>query len=241
MPGCRRSIGCWPSASASRRRRRRCHVRWRGSSATSRTPSSAPTWRPLPPWSVRPTATGRLSLVNRSLLESRILIASGDFDGRHRARHPPPPARPSPARTRRARPHPRLLAPVAGRPFQRGIEAARRAHRDDVAPQFGGVFRDHRLAASQEARLAWLIHYGTIDPVPLAAMREVIAEAPKSERPALEATLPSQPPAEPRGRHHPRIAARRRKRRRLRRGPREPDLEPVVRIDALRRTRRSAG
>ena len=181
-------------------------------------------------------ATGRLSLVNHSLLESRILVASGDFAAaiEHAIRHRLPDLRlPGPVEHDliRACWH-RWLA----EPFQRGIEAARQAHREDVAPQLGGVYRDHRLAASQEARLAWLIHYGTIDPMPLAAMREVIAEAPKSERPALEATLPSQPPAEPRADTI----------RELQHGGEnaaawvvardEPDLEPVVRIDALRRS-----
>ena len=182
------------------------------------------------------TATGRLSLVNRSLLESRILTASGDFAAaiEYAIRHRLPDLRlPGPVEHDliRACWH-RWLA----EPFQRGIDAARDAYREDVAPQLGGVFRDHRLAASHEARLAWLIHYATIDPVPLAAMREVIAEAPESERPALEATLPSQPPAEPAAETI----------RELQHGGEnaaayvvardEPDLEPVVRIDALTRT-----
>jgi hypothetical protein len=182
------------------------------------------------------TATGRLSLVNRSLLESRILTASGDYAAavEHAIRHRLPDLRlPGPVE------HDLIRAcwhRWLSEPFQRGIEATRQAHREYVAPQFGSVYRDHRLAASREARLAWLIHYATIDPVPLAAMREVIAEAPESEWIALEATLPSQSPAEPRAETL----------RELQHGGEnaaayvvardEPDLEPVVRIDALRRS-----
>jgi hypothetical protein len=181
-------------------------------------------------------ATGRLSLVNRSLLDSRILTASGDFTAatEHAIRHRLPDLRlPGPVEHDLVRAcwH-RWLA----EPFQRGVEAAQDAYRQDVAPQLGGVFRDHRLAASPEARLAWLVHYATIEAVPMAAMLEVITEAPESERLALEAILPSRPSAESGAETV----------RELQQGGEnaaayvvardEPDLEPAVRIDALRRS-----
>jgi hypothetical protein len=182
------------------------------------------------------TATGRLSLLNRSLLESRILIASADFAAAvdHAVRHRLPDLRlPGPVEHDliRACWH-RWLA----EPFQDGLEAARKAYREDVAPQLGGVFRDHRLAASPEARLAWLIHYATIDPIPLAAMREVIAESPERERSDLEATLPIQLAAEHGAETIRKLQHAGENAAAYVVASDEPDLEPAVRIDALRRS-----
>lgn len=181
-------------------------------------------------------ATGRLSLVNRSLLDSRLLVAAGDFAGAvdYALRYRLPDLRlPGPVE------HDLIRAcwhKWLAEPFERDSESTRQAYRDEVAPRFAAIFRDHRLSASREARLAWLIHYGSLQTVPLAAMREVIAEAPSAERELLEALLPTGSLTEPsdstvgelqRGGEHAAAYA-------MARG--DVALEKPVRIDALRRT-----
>lgn len=134
-------------------------------------------------------ATGRLSLVNRSLLDTRVLAAAGDLTGllaqasRLRLsdlRLPGPVENDLIAALGEVH-----LNPVVGD----GREAISRTFRTAIAPVYGAAFRDHRIAASATARLAWVAHYLSLAPVPLPALREVIQQAPVDERPQLLALL----------------------------------------------------
>ena len=147
-------------------------------------------------------ATGRLSLSNKSLLEARLLVARADWRVavEHAVRHRLPDL-PLPPPVERD-----LIEAVWHRwlaePFAAAPAAALTTYRIDVAPQAAGLFRDHRLAASPGARIAWLIHYAALDPPPVAAMREVVDRAPTDERPSLQAAcdalvLPASTPEPP--------------------------------------------
>ena len=127
-------------------------------------------------------STGRLSLVNRSFLDARVKAAEGDLDGLldhvHRLRlvdlHLPGPVEHAVVDALGRR----LLPPMT----DRDRDALVRAFREQVAPRFGPVFRDHRVAASPAARWAWVAHYLAIDPVPAAALDEVVSQAGEDER-----------------------------------------------------------
>jgi hypothetical protein len=136
-------------------------------------------------------ATGRLTLVNRSFLDMRIVAATGD-------------AAAVIAHARRFRmadldlpgPVEHDVIRALGSVFLASKDGGDRdalvaAFRGDIAPEFGAAFRDHRLAASPEARLAWCAHYLSLDPVPHAALRELVEQAIGEERLALAGLLES--------------------------------------------------
>ena len=134
-------------------------------------------------------ATGRLTLVNRSFLDARIIAAAGDPDAvlaharRFRMADLPLPA-PVEHDLIRAL-GVAFLVPIA----DDGRDALVGAFHDRIAPEFGAAFRDHRIAASPEARLAWVVHYLSLEAVPLAALREVLDQARDDERPALDSLV----------------------------------------------------
>jgi hypothetical protein len=133
-------------------------------------------------------ATGRLSLLNKSLLEARLLAARREWrmTVEHALRHRLPDL-PLPAPVERD-----LIEAVwycwLAEPFATSPAAAMTTYLADVAPQAAGLFRDHRLASSPEERITWLIHYAALDPPAAAAMREVIDRAPLGERSSLQAS-----------------------------------------------------
>ena len=106
-------------------------------------------------------STGRLALVNRSYLDARIIAVSGDAETLldHVRRFRLADMRlPGPVEhdVIRAVAQVFLIAAAA-----EGRDQALEAFRERVAPEFGAVFRDHRVAASGAARLAWVLHYLT--------------------------------------------------------------------------------
>lgn len=134
-------------------------------------------------------STGRLSLVNRSFLDARVKAAEGDLDGLldhvHRLRlvdlHLPGPVEHAVVDALGRR----LLPTMADGDH----DALVRAFREQVAPRFGPVFRDHRVAASPAARWAWVAHYLAINPVPAAALDEVADQAGEDERERLRSVI----------------------------------------------------
>lgn len=134
-------------------------------------------------------SSGRLSLVNRSFLDARVKAAEGDLDGLldhvHRLRlvdlHLPGPVEHAVVDALGRR----LLPPMA----DGDRDALVRAFREQVAPRFGPVFRDHRVAASPAARWAWVAHYLAIDPVPAAALDEVVSQAGEDEGERLRSVI----------------------------------------------------
>jgi hypothetical protein len=134
-------------------------------------------------------STGRLSLVNRSFLDTRVKAAEGDLDGLldHADRlrlvdlHLPGPVEHAVVDALGLR----LLPPLA----DGDRDVLVRAFRERVAPRFGPVFRDHRVAASPAARWAWIAHYLAIDPVPVAALDEVADQAAGDERERLRSVI----------------------------------------------------
>lgn len=134
-------------------------------------------------------STGRLSLVNRSFLDARVKAAEGDLDELldhvHRLRlvdlHLPGPVENAVVDALGQR----LLPPMA----DGDRDALVRAFREQVAPRFGPVFRDHRVAASPAARWAWVAHYLAIDPVPAAALDEVAGQAGEEEGERLRSVI----------------------------------------------------
>ncbi len=140
--------------------------------------------------------TGRLSLVNRSFLDTRVKAIEGDYEGLldlvNRLRladlHLPGPVELSVVDAV-ARCHPPPL-------HQASRDDLVEAFRTKVSAQFGAVFRDHRLAASPEARWAWTAHYLSIEPIPWAALEEVFSQTNASEREQLVAVVgPIEEPA----------------------------------------------
>ena len=127
-------------------------------------------------------STGRLTLVNRSFLDTRILAATGDvaavLEHARRFRIPDLPL-PAPVQQDLID----AVGAVVLMPLRdQGVEALIAAFREAVAGDFGAAFRDHRVAASEGARLAWVVHYLAVDPVPRAALAEVIDAAPHEEQ-----------------------------------------------------------
>ena len=134
-------------------------------------------------------STGRLSLVNRSFLQARLLAAERRWSEvlDHSARHRLPDL---------DLPHPvehdlvraiywALLHEILE---ERDVSAAIEAFRDGAQPAFGDVFRDHRAAASSEARRAWMIRWAALDSEwPAAARDELLQQAANAdERRELE-------------------------------------------------------
>lgn len=130
-------------------------------------------------------ATGRLTLVNRSFLDTRIIAATRDVVAvLEHARRFRIPDLPLPAAVQQDLVD--ALGVVVLTPLRdQGREVLIAAFRDAIAADFGAVFRDHRIAASAAARLAWVVHYLAVEPVPRAALGEVIEAAPENEQAGL--------------------------------------------------------
>lgn len=133
-------------------------------------------------------STGRLTLLNRSLLEVRLVALESDpssvlaYARSHRLADLAVPAAVQEA-VLGAYAGVHLLPKVA-----EGAAAVLQEHEQAGGP-FAVYFVDHRRAASERSRLAWAAHYARVRPRPSAAIAEVIDAAPAEERAVLEAVL----------------------------------------------------
>ena len=140
-------------------------------------------------------STGRLTLLNRSLLEVRLIALESDaaavlsYARSHRlADLAVPAAVQETVLEAYASVH---LLPKAAE----GAAAVLQEH-DRTGAIFGGYFVDHRRATSTGSRLAWAAHYARVRPRPVAAIREVLEAAPVNDRPLLEFVLTTDTPAD---------------------------------------------
>ena len=130
-------------------------------------------------------STGRLTLLNRSLLEIRLVALESDatsvlsYARSHRLTDLAVPAAVQEAILEAYASV--YLLPKAGE----GATATLQEH-DEVGAEFATYFVDHRRSTSTGSRLAWTAHYASVRPRPSAAIREVIEAAPSEERPFLE-------------------------------------------------------
>lgn len=132
--------------------------------------------------------TGRLTLLNRSLLEVRIVALESDaqavlsYARSHRlADLAVPAAVQETVLEAYASVH---LLPKAAE----GAAAVLQEH-DQAGAVFEAYFVDHRRATSFGSRLAWAAHYARVRPRPSAAIREVLEATPAEDRPLLEGVL----------------------------------------------------
>lgn len=143
-------------------------------------------------------ATGRLSLVNRSLLEARVLACERRWADvlQHVLRyrlgdlHLPASVQHDVIRAVWAR---FLAGPAASG----DVDGAIAVYRQEVTVLFGGAFQDHRAAVSAEARAAWMVRYASAQsPGVRAAADEILAAAESAERPLLDELAARLPAAE---------------------------------------------
>lgn len=133
-------------------------------------------------------STGRLTLLNRSLLEVRLIALESDaaavlsYARSHRLADLAVPAAVQET-VLEAYSSVHLLPKAA-----EGAAAVLQEH-DRTGALFGGYFVDHRRATSTGSRLAWAAHYACVRPRPSAAIREVLEAAPVEDRPLLEFVL----------------------------------------------------
>jgi hypothetical protein len=128
-------------------------------------------------------STGRLSVVNRSFLQTRELAAQRAWQEvlDHALRH-----RLSDLDLPRSVEHDLVKAIYWGvlrDALDRGdIASALDAFRDRVQPALGDIFRDHHFVPSAEGRKAWMVRWGAVGGVwPSAVRDEVIAAAATAE------------------------------------------------------------
>ena len=133
-------------------------------------------------------ATGRISLVNRSFLQTRLLACERlwsavlDYAQQHRLGDLELPRSVEHDLVRSS-----YMAALQEPLLRQGPEEAVNAFRNEVEPTIGDVFRDPRAATSPEARRAWMIRYAALDrSMPLAARTELLARADAEEAPELE-------------------------------------------------------
>jgi hypothetical protein len=138
--------------------------------------------------------TGRLTLLNRSLLEVRLVALESDpaavlaYARSHRlADLAVPAAVQEVVLGAYAAVH--LLPKIA-----EGAAAVLQKHEQAGGP-FEAYFVDHRRAMSEQSRLAWAAHYAQIRPRPSAAIKELLAAAPAEEGMVLEAVIAASEPA----------------------------------------------
>ncbi len=131
-------------------------------------------------------STGRLSVVNRSFLQTRALAAQRAWQSvlDHALRH-----RLSDLVLPRSVEHDLVRAVYWGvlhDALERGdIASALDAFRERVQPALGDIFRDHRFVPSAEARQAWMVRWAAVGGVwPSAVRDEVIASAGTDEEKA---------------------------------------------------------
>lgn len=124
-------------------------------------------------------STGRLSVVNRSFLQTRALAAKRAWQAvlDHALRH-----RLSDLDLPRPVEHDLVRAVYWGvlrDPLERDdVASALDAFRERVQPALGDIFRDHRFVPSVEAREAWMVRWAAVGGVwPSAVRDEVIAAA----------------------------------------------------------------
>ena len=133
-------------------------------------------------------STGRLTLLNRSLLEVRLVALESDAATGARLRSIAPPGGPSGAGGRPGGgPRGLRVGPPTAKVAE-GPPAVLQEH-DQAGAAFGAYFVDHRRATSRGSRLAWAAHYARVRPRPSAAISELLDAAPVEERPLLEAVL----------------------------------------------------
>jgi hypothetical protein len=133
-------------------------------------------------------STGRLTLLNRSLLEVRLVALESD----------------GPAVLSYARSHRLTDLTVPAAVQETVLEAYGSVHllpkaaegaaavleeHDQAGAAFAAYFVDHRRSTSSGSRLAWAAHYARVRPRPTAAIRELLEAAPAEERPFLEVVL----------------------------------------------------
>jgi hypothetical protein len=135
-------------------------------------------------------ATGRLSLVNRSFLQIRLLTAQRAWQEvvDHALRHRVPDLD-FPRSVEHDLIRAIYWAVLNQSLVEEGMPGAIEAFTEAAASGLGDVFRDHRAAASPEARQAWMVRWAAVGAEwPMATRDELLAQAATpAERAELEA------------------------------------------------------